>query len=203
MNLRDFANVVSDLFCGEAFKWDKPNGLAGLYNKVARCKKIADTHPEEKPFVEIAPQGDALNQHVGGASTLDAETYFRPLVEDIEETDKMNKLYRVHLRNSSTGLANPVAYDTFYVVAPDTEKAYQKVRQYLNSENLMSHRERALDSVDLLAEECKYPDSKTILISDLDNLLKNDSTFTVGAGDGCTSGTTTVGDIDPSLITLT
>lgn len=73
-----------------------------------------------------------------------------------------NKLYKVTLKGmtwSSTG----TIYGVSYVVAKDPTEAYDKVRVFLNKGDIGYSKDRELHTVELLAEETQYPDSKHIL----------------------------------------
>lgn len=73
----------------------------------------------------------------------------------------MKKLYLVKLRGLGSSMG--VNYKESYVVAENTEKAYDMVREYLNTNNLGFDHERELLSITLLAESGPYPDCKTLL----------------------------------------
>ena len=70
----------------------------------------------------------------------------------------MNKLYMVTL----TGMLASQYHESF-VVAMDPEAAYKKVREYLEDNEIGFHKERALHSVTLLAEESEYPECDRVL----------------------------------------
>lgn len=73
------------------------------------------------------------------------------------------KLYRVQLRGM-TSKATRVAYGDSYVVAGSPSKAYEIVREYLDKRDLGFTHERALCSVELLAEGLvDYPECRTQL----------------------------------------
>ena len=72
------------------------------------------------------------------------------------------KLYRVILRgmtHNSTG----TAYGDCYVVARTSEEAYQQVREFLDKEDIGFDHERELHSVELLAEQARFPRCRTML----------------------------------------
>ena len=72
------------------------------------------------------------------------------------------KLYRVSLRGmtySSTGVVHGVNY----VVAENSDEAYQKVRKYLDEKDYGFSGDRELDKVELIAEASDYTDVKTML----------------------------------------
>lgn len=70
----------------------------------------------------------------------------------------MKNLYRVRLRGmkiSTTGNA----YGDSYVIASNSDEAYQKVRKFIDSAALGFKKERELESVELLAGEAQYNDT--------------------------------------------
>ena len=72
------------------------------------------------------------------------------------------KLYLVKLRgmqNSATGTAHGVAY----VVEKDPTRAYNKVRNYVDAEDLGFRDEREMESVELIAETGSYPECRVQL----------------------------------------
>jgi non-ribosomal peptide synthetase component E (peptide arylation enzyme) len=69
----------------------------------------------------------------------------------------MDKLYRVTLRGmtyNSTG----IAYGVSYVIAKDPNEAYQKVRKFLDDNDIGFTRYRELDKVELIADTYRYTD---------------------------------------------
>lgn len=69
------------------------------------------------------------------------------------------KLYIVKLRGmqlSGTG----VMYGISYVVAENTDAAYDLVKEALYNEDIGFRHERELQSVELLAEQGKYPECR-------------------------------------------
>jgi hypothetical protein len=75
---------------------------------------------------------------------------------------KTKKLYRVTLRGmtySSTGIIEGISY----VVARNSDEAYQKVKSRLDDKDYGFAHERELDKIELLAEAYEYTDTKTIL----------------------------------------
>lgn len=78
----------------------------------------------------------------------------------MEET---NKLYRVTLRGMTLTWGSGTAYGVSYVVAKNSDEAYQKVKKFLNEKDLGYSYERALDKVELIAEEYQYTNTKTML----------------------------------------
>ena len=71
------------------------------------------------------------------------------------------KLFKVTLR----GGINPGStdYNASFVVAESPDAAYQAVRDFLDSNNLCFLWERELESIELLAEDCKHPACRTML----------------------------------------
>lgn len=71
------------------------------------------------------------------------------------------KLYRVKL----TGIHGTTStnYNESFVVADNPAEAYEIVREYLNKEDIGFSRERCLDTVKLVAEQCSYPECRTML----------------------------------------
>lgn len=72
------------------------------------------------------------------------------------------KLYRVTLKGmtySSTG----VVYGVSYVVAKNSDDAYQKVRKFLDEKDLGFSHERELEKVELIADSYQYTDVRTML----------------------------------------
>ncbi len=72
------------------------------------------------------------------------------------------KLYRVTLKGmtySSTGVIHGVSY----VVAENSDEAYQKVRTFLDEKDFGFSGDRELDKVELIADTSQYTDVKTML----------------------------------------
>lgn len=72
-------------------------------------------------------------------------------------------LYRVVLRGMKCSLGGGIAYGISYVVAEDTDAAYKKVKSFLDENKIGFYSDRVLERVELLAEECKYPGTGTML----------------------------------------
>ncbi len=71
------------------------------------------------------------------------------------------KLFKVTLRGGiNPGSTN---YKTSFVVAESPNDAYQAIRDFLDSNNLCFQCERELKSIELLAEDSKYPACRTML----------------------------------------
>lgn len=73
-----------------------------------------------------------------------------------------DKLYKVNLRGARSLNGND--YSTFWVVAKDPTQAYSLVRSELDSRNLCFPHDKELLSVELIAEDCEYPECRTRLI---------------------------------------
>jgi hypothetical protein len=76
--------------------------------------------------------------------------------------EKTKKLYRVTLRGmkySSTG----VVYGVSYAIAENPDEAYKKVKKYLDEKDLGFSKDRALEKIELIAEDYQYTDSGCIL----------------------------------------
>ena len=71
------------------------------------------------------------------------------------------KLYKVVLR----GCRNPVGvdYHTSYTVAKNTDDAYLAVRSHLENGNLFFAEDRALHTIELMAEDCDFTETHTRL----------------------------------------
>ena len=68
------------------------------------------------------------------------------------------KLYRVVLRGMThLGNAGGVSHGDAYVVAENPDKAYIKLKDYLDKREYGFWYERELDHIHLLAEEADYP----------------------------------------------
>ena len=67
------------------------------------------------------------------------------------------KLYRINLRGSFDSVGIP------YVVADDPTTAYDTVRCFLNDRELGFPKERAMESIELIADESEYPDCRDML----------------------------------------
>lgn len=76
------------------------------------------------------------------------------------------KLYRVTCKGMTYSSSGGTVFGVAYVVAKNTDAAYEQVRQALDSRALGFKSERELDRVELLAEEADYPDCNTILYID-------------------------------------
>ena len=71
------------------------------------------------------------------------------------------KLFRVNL----TGLNNitGVNLQSSYVIAEDANLAYEKVRKYLDEKDYGFRDDRAMESVQLLAEDYEYTETRVRL----------------------------------------
>lgn len=68
------------------------------------------------------------------------------------------KLYLVRCRGMQTTCGSQVAHGTAYVAADDPHKAYRKLREYLDDNDIGFAKDRELQSVELIGEETNYPD---------------------------------------------
>ena len=69
------------------------------------------------------------------------------------------KLFKVTLNGMNYGRSTgSVVNGTAYVVAEDLTTAYNKVRKYMDKNDLGFTHEREVESIELLAEEADYPD---------------------------------------------
>jgi hypothetical protein len=68
--------------------------------------------------------------------------------------ENRKKLYRVTLKGMhyNTG----IAYGHSYVIAENSDEAYQKVLNFLNENNLGFSKDRELDKVELIADSYRY-----------------------------------------------
>lgn len=72
------------------------------------------------------------------------------------------KLYRVTLKGmtySSTG----IVYGVSYVVAENSHKAYQRVKDFLDEKDMGASQDRELDKVELIADTYQYTDVNCLL----------------------------------------
>lgn len=67
------------------------------------------------------------------------------------------KLFRVTLRGMQHSAAG-IVYGVSYVVAHDPNHAYQVVVKDLEKRDIGSRHERELEKVELISEDCEYPD---------------------------------------------
>jgi len=68
------------------------------------------------------------------------------------------KLFRITLRGmASTMMGTQVAHGAPYVVAESMDRAYEMVRDELDSRGLGFSKEREIEKCELLAEEGDYP----------------------------------------------
>lgn len=73
----------------------------------------------------------------------------------------MKKLYKVTLRGMTTS-SSGVAYGISYVSAENPTEAYEKVKTFLDKEDLGFCRDRELDKVELIADSARYPNCGTL-----------------------------------------
>ena len=72
------------------------------------------------------------------------------------------KLYRVTLRGMKYSATGTV-YGISYVVAENSEIAYLKVKDFLNTNNYGFSSDREMESIELLAEDNQYSSVNTML----------------------------------------
>ncbi len=80
--------------------------------------------------------------------------------EEIMENRK--KLYRVTLKGMTSSYTG-AAYGISYVVAENSDEAYQKVKRFLDEKNLGFSKDRELDKVELIADTYQYTDVGSLL----------------------------------------
>lgn len=71
------------------------------------------------------------------------------------------KLYLVAIKGRYNAVGTD--YSEAYVVAENTDKAYKIYRDFLDKEDLCFDSDRELKSIELLAEDAKYPDCQKLL----------------------------------------
>lgn len=71
-------------------------------------------------------------------------------------TEKTLKLYRVTCRGMQTSVTGP-AYGVSYALAGDPTRAYEKVRKYLDDQDIGFAADRELEKIELVAEATDYP----------------------------------------------
>jgi len=76
--------------------------------------------------------------------------------------DTVLNLYKVTLRSLDYNPRN-LAYGISYVVAENSDEAYQKVKNFLDKYHIGYRKERELDKVELLASSYKYNNLGAIL----------------------------------------
>ena len=88
------------------------------------------------------------------------------MVPSIKQTklfmENRKKLYRVTL-NGMTYNGTGVAYGLSYVIAENSDEAYQKVRKFLDENDLGFPKERALNKIELIADSYRYTDVGCLL----------------------------------------
>lgn len=75
-----------------------------------------------------------------------------------------DKLYLVRLQGlySSAGSTN---YGSSYVVAKSPNEAYAKVVTFLEENDIGFEADREMEYIELVAEDARYPDCKTMLFT--------------------------------------
>jgi hypothetical protein len=81
-----------------------------------------------------------------------------------EQANKFDypKLYRVILRGFG-GYVTGINYKISYVIAANPDHAYKKVREFLDTKDYGFRNDRALDKVELMAENYEYSETQTML----------------------------------------
>lgn len=72
------------------------------------------------------------------------------------------KLYKVTLRGMNYNITG-VAYGLSYVIAENSDEAYQKVRKFVYDNDLGFTKDRELDRVELIADSYIYTDVGCLL----------------------------------------
>lgn len=75
----------------------------------------------------------------------------------------MRKLYRVTLKGMFSNNSSSPVYGVSYVVADNPSEAYNVVQNDLVQRDIGFDHQRALDKVELIAEDTEYPDCRTRL----------------------------------------
>lgn len=82
--------------------------------------------------------------------------------EKPEEPAVPQKLYKITLQGMMYSSTGPV-YGESYVVAGDPNEAYQKVRKFLDENDIGFRQDREFKSAELIAENYRYTDAGYIL----------------------------------------
>lgn len=69
------------------------------------------------------------------------------------------KLFKVTLRGMLSKSSGP-CYGISYVVAEDPTEAYNKIRKFLDDNDIGFDSDRELDTVELIAHNAEYPECK-------------------------------------------
>ena len=75
---------------------------------------------------------------------------------------EIKKLYLVTLRGMTYSSSGP-AYGTSYVIAENSDEAYQKVRKFLDENDLGFSKDRELKKIELIADTYRYTDTGCLL----------------------------------------
>lgn len=78
----------------------------------------------------------------------------------MKDTDK---LFRVTCKGMQYSITGP-AYGVSYVIAKDPSQAYERVRHFLDTEDLGYTSDRELEKVELIAENYMYTKTGTLFI---------------------------------------
>ena len=74
------------------------------------------------------------------------------------------KLYLVTCKGMTYTSTGNCPHGIAFVVAEDSEKAYEKLRKYLDENELGFRHERELSKIELLADADKYPDVNRLFL---------------------------------------
>ena len=74
-----------------------------------------------------------------------------------------DKLFLVKIKGIHQG-GFGINYNETYVIAADPTSAYDKLRKYLNDNDIGYRREREMESVHLIAEDKQTTNTETLLI---------------------------------------
>lgn len=69
------------------------------------------------------------------------------------------KLFKVTLKGMTFQVNSGTAWGIAYVVAENTDVAYNKVKEYLDKKDIGFSGDRVLDKIELIAEDVDYPGS--------------------------------------------
>lgn len=76
--------------------------------------------------------------------------------------EQIDKLYKVNLRGM-TYATTGMTYGVSYVIAENPTEAYDKVRKYLDTNDIGFSKDRELHSIELIASDSPYNDIGTLL----------------------------------------
>ena len=73
------------------------------------------------------------------------------------------KLYLVKLRGMQSAIGDSISYGKSFVLADDPSSAYNKVKEFVDKEDLGFVHNRELEYIELLADEGRYNDVGTMV----------------------------------------